>query len=149
MGVIHDAYSCRVNDSAETLDRLVDEWLTVPDVADRLGLDASKVRRIVQERRIIGVRRGDPRIFVVPAAFLVPGHLANPAQPTAPDADQPWTVLASLQGTLTVLSDAGFTDEAAIEWLFTPGRLARRGRRSRRCAPGRKTEIRRRAAAEL
>ena len=113
-----------MNDSAETLDRLVDEWLTVPDVADRLGLDASKVRRIVQERRIIGVRRGDPRIFVVPAAFLVPGHLANPAQPTAPDADQPWTVLASLQGTLTVLSDAGFTDEAAIEWLFTPGRLA-------------------------
>jgi hypothetical protein len=137
-----------VNDSAENLDRLVDEWLTVPDVADRLGLDASRVRRIVQERRIIGVRRGDPRVFSVPAEFLVPGHLANPAQPTNRDPDQPWAVLASLQGTLTVLSDAGFTDEAAIEWLFTaddslPGTPIDALR------AGRKTEIRRRAAAEL
>jgi uncharacterized protein len=137
-----------VNDSEETLGRLVDEWLTVPDVADRLGLDASKVRRIVQERRIIGVRRGDPRIFVVPAAFLVPGHLANPAQPTTPDADEPWTVLASLQGTLTVLSDAGFTDEAAIEWLFTPDDSLP-GTPIEALRNGRKTEIRRRAAAEL
>ncbi|KQY47814.1 transcriptional regulator [Cellulomonas sp. Root137] len=143
-----DAYSCRVNDSAETLDRLVDEWLTVPDVADRLGLDASKVRRIVQERRIIGVRRGDPRVFSIPGAFLVPGHLANPSQPTNRDPDQPWAVLASLQGTLTVLSDAGFTDEAAIEWLFTPDDSLP-GTPIDALRAGRKTEIRRRAAAEL
>ena len=137
-----------MNDSSETLDRLVDEWLTVPDVADRLGLDASKVRRIVQERRIIGVSRGDPRVFSVPAAFLVPGHLANPAQPTQPAADQPWTVLASLQGTLTVLSDAGFSDEAAIEWLFTPDDSLP-GTPIEALRAGRKTEIRRLAAAEL
>ncbi|WP_421734060.1 Rv2175c family DNA-binding protein [Cellulomonas sp.] len=137
-----------MNDSPETLDRLVDEWLTVPDIADRLGLDASKVRRIVQERRIIGVRRGDPRIFYVPGAFLVPGHLANPAQPTNRDPDLPWAVLASLQGTLTVLSDAGFTDEAAIEWLFTPDESLP-GTPIDALRAGRKTEIRRRAAAEL
>ncbi|NUU17940.1 helix-turn-helix domain-containing protein [Cellulomonas humilata] len=137
-----------MNDSPETLDRLVDEWLTVPDIADRLGLDASKVRRIVQERRIIGVRRGDPRIFYVPGAFLVPGHLANPAQPTNRDPDLPWAVLASLQGTLTVLSDAGFTDEAAIKWLFTPDDSLP-GTPIDALRAGRKTEIRRRAAAEL
>ena len=137
-----------MTDSVEALERLVDEWLTVPDVADRLGLDASRVRRIVQERRIIGARRGDPRIFYVPAAFLVPGHLANPAQPTQPDSQQPWTVLASLQGTLTVLSDAGFSDEAAIVWLFTPDDSLP-GTPITALRAGRKTEIRRLAAAEL
>ncbi|WP_456824253.1 Rv2175c family DNA-binding protein [Cellulomonas sp. P5_E12] len=137
-----------MNDSSDALDRLVDEWLTVPDVAERIGLDASKVRRIVQERRLVGTRRGDPRVFSIPAAFLVPGHLANPAQPTHPVADQPWTVLASLQGTLTVLSDAGFSDEAAIEWLFTPD-ASLPGTPIDALRAGRKTEIRRLAAAEL
>ena len=84
----------------------------------------------------------------MPAAFLVPGHLANPAQPTQPVAQQPWTVLASLQGTLTVLSDAGFTDEAAIEWLFTPVDSLS-GTPIEALRTGRKTEIRRLAAAEL
>ena len=68
--------------------------------------------------------------------------------PRRRDADQPWTVLASLQGTLTVLSDAGFTDEAAIEWLFTPDDSLP-GTPIEALRAGRKTEIRRRAAAEL
>ena len=137
-----------MNDSAETLDLLVDEWLTVPDVADRLGPDASKVRRIVQERRIIGVRRGDPRIFSSPRPSSCRDTSPTPHSPPRPDADQPWTVLASLQGTLTVLSDAGFTDEAAIEWLFTPDDSLP-GTPIEALRTGRKTEIRRRAAAEL
>lgn len=137
-----------MNASADALDLLVGEWLTVPDVADRLGTDPSKVRRIVQERRIVGTRRGDPRVFSIPASFLVPGHLANPAQPTQPEAHEPWTVLASLQGTLTVLSDAGFSDEDAIEWLFT-AQDALPGTPIDALRAGRKTEIRRLAAAEL
>ena len=137
-----------MNASAESLDQLVGEWLTVPDVAERLGIEATKVRRMVQERRVVGTRRGDPRVFSIPASFLVPGHLANPAQPTARVADEPWTVLASLQGTLTVLSDAGFSDEDAIEWLFTP-QEGLPGTPIDALRAGRKTEIRRLAAAEL
>ena len=78
----------------------------------------------------------------------MPGHLANPAQPTQPDAHEPWTVLASLQGTLTVLSDAGFSDEDAIEWLFTE-QESLPGTPIDALRAGRKTEIRRLAAAEL
>jgi len=140
-----------VNDSVEAphpLDLLVDEWLTVPDVADKLGTDASKVRRLVQERKVLATRRGDPRVVSIPAAFLVPGHLANPAQPTAPREGQPWSVLASLQGTLTVLSDAGFSDDDAIAWLFTP-QDGLPGSPIDALRAGRKTEIRRLAAAEL
>jgi hypothetical protein len=137
-----------VNDASDALDRLVDEWLTVPDVAERTGLDAGKVRRLLQERRLVGVRRGEPRVLSIPAAFLVPGHLANPAQPTTPRADDAWTVLASLQGTLTLLSDAGFSDEDAVAWLFTPDDSLP-GTPVDALRAGRKTEVRRRAQAEL
>lgn len=122
------AYAVTVTHTS-ALDSLVDEWLTVPDVAYRLGLDAGKVRRLIQEGRLVGVRRGAPPVVCVPAAFLVPEHLENPANSTlrqpepvaADDGARPlrWAVLASLLGTFTLLRDAGFEDAEAIEWLFS------------------------------
>lgn len=129
-------------------DALVDEWLTVPDVADRLGLDAGKVRRMLQEHRLVAVRRGQPPVLSVPASFLVPGHLANPAAPTNQDAAPTWAVLTSLHGTLTLLGDAGFTDEEAVVWLFTPDESLG-GTPLDLLRAGRKAEVRRRAQAEL
>lgn len=111
------------------LDQLVGPWLTLPDVAERLGLDVGKARRLVQDRYLLAVRRGEPKVLSVPEAMLPEGQL-----------------LPELRGTLIVLADAGFTDQAAMEWLFTPDDSlpgtpvdALRG--------GRKTEIRRRAQA--
>ena len=130
------------------IDELVGEWLTAPDVAERLDLQLAKVRRMLEERRIIGLRSGEPAVLRVPAAFLVPGNLANPAQREAADEAPAWTVLAALQGTLTVLADVGFDDEGAIAWLFTPDD-------SLGCTPmaallaGRKSAVRRVAQAEL
>lgn len=134
--------------SPSDLDQLVTSWLTVPDVAEMLGVDPGKVRRLLQERRLVGVRRGSPPVLSVPADLLVPGHLANPAAPETPSDDRPWTVLASLQGTLTVLGDDGFSDEETIAWLFdveeslgtSPIAALRTGR---------KTEVRRVAQAML
>lgn len=115
-----------VTDNA-ALDSLVDEWLTVPEVADRLGLDPGKVRRLVHEGRLASVRRGRSAVVSIPAAFLVPAHLENPANSTLRKPDQAtgdgaapkWAVLASLHGTFTLLRDAGFDDAEAIEWLFS------------------------------
>lgn len=128
---------------------LVPEWMSVPEVAERLALDPGKVRRLVQERRIVGVRIGEPAVFRIPAAFLVPEHLANPANATEPTADGARSaVLSSLGGTLSVLGDAGFDDAEAVEWLFTVDDALQ-------AAPidalrtGRKTEVRRRAQLEL
>ena len=126
----------------------MDEWLTLPDVAERLGLEVGKVRRLVQEGKLVAIRRGDPAVASVPAAFLVPGHLANPAQPQPTEGAPAWTVLASLAGTLTVLSDAGFAPDEAVAWLFTPDdSLA--GTPIAALRAGRKTEVRRLAQAEL
>jgi len=124
----------------------VDDWLTLVDLAERLDLEVSQVRRLVQERRLIGVRRAG--VLSIPAAFVVPGHLENPAQPGDPQTAPRWAVLASLHGTVTVLSDAGLDDAETIEWLFTVddqlGSSPIEALRS-----GRKTEVRRRASLEL
>lgn len=135
-------------------DDLVDSWLTVPDVAEELGLDAGKVRRLLKERRIVGVRRGDPPVLSVPAAFLVPVDAANPraAGPGRPDEEEApvarATVLASLQGTLSVLGDVGMSDAEAVAWLFTSDETLP-GRPVDALRAGHKTEIRRRAQALL
>jgi hypothetical protein len=111
------------------LEQLVSEWLTLPDVAELMDLEVGKVRRLVQDRYLIGVRRGERNVLSVPAALL------QNAQP-----------LPELKGTLTVLADAGLDDLAALEWLFTsddslPGTPIDALR------AGSKTEIRRRAQA--
>ena len=119
---------CCVTDNS-ALDSLVDEWFTVPEVAERLGIDAGKVRRLVHEGRLIVVRRGRSQVVSIPGAFLVPEHLENPAnstlnrpEPAADETGAPaprWAVLASLYGTFTLLKDVGFEDAEAIEWLFS------------------------------
>lgn len=113
----------------DDLDELVDSWLAVPDVADRLGTDVSRVRRLLQDRHLVGMRRGDPRTFQIPAALL-PG-------------DEP---LPDLRGTLTVLADAGYTDEESLRWLFTPDESLP-GTPVQALREGRRTEVRRRAQA--
>ncbi len=133
------------------LDALVPEWLTLPDVSDRLGIDVGKVRRLLQEGRLVAVRRGDPTVLSVPADFFVPVHLANPAAPTAPapsdeaeDGGGRWAVLTALRGTLTVLSDAGFDASESIEWLFSTDEVLGRTPMEALRA-GSKSEVRRRA----
>jgi uncharacterized protein len=104
-------------------------WLPLPDVADALGIEVGKVRRMLQEHVLIGLRRGERKILSVPAELLKDG--------------QP---LPDLQGTLIVLNDAGYSDEEALRWLFTdddyPGAPVDALRSGKS-----KTEVRRRAQA--
>ena len=136
-------------DDQQSLDGLVGAWLTVPDVAERLGIDAGKVRRLIQERKLIAVRRGAPPVVSVPADFLVPEHLANPANVQAPTSGaSPSAILSSLAGTLSILGDVGFSDAEAIRWLFTRDDALQATPLSA-LRNGRKTEVRRRAQLEL
>ena len=38
-------------------DAIVGDWLTVPEVADRLGLPVSRVKQLLRERKLLGVQR--------------------------------------------------------------------------------------------
>ncbi|KUF06568.1 Rv2175c family DNA-binding protein [Leucobacter sp. G161] len=75
-------------------------YFTINEVAERLELSASKVRRLIEDHHLGAVRiDGSLR---VPTEFL--------------QGDQP---LPSLRGTLLVLIDAGFSDDEAMDWLFS------------------------------
>ncbi|MEP7764164.1 Rv2175c family DNA-binding protein [Sanguibacter sp. 25GB23B1] len=105
------------------IEALVGEWLSVPAVAELLGTAVTSVRSALSDRRIVGMKRGERRIFSVPASFLVPKHLSNPANVkpvTVPEGTaEQIIILPSLQGTIIMLSDSGLTDAEILEWLFS------------------------------
>lgn len=114
---------------AETLEDLVPGWLTVPDVAEQLGLPLTRVRQLLAERQLLAVRRGENRALHVPAVFVQDGR-----------------VLKGLPGTLTVLADGGFDDVEALRWLFTPD-PSLPGTPVQALSENRGTEVKRRAQA--
>ncbi len=111
------------------LDELVPAWLTLPEVAERLDLPVNRARQLLKERQLLAIRRGEPRVLSVPAAFL--------------DGPQ---ILKGLPGTLTLLADNRFTEEEALRWLFTPDESLP-GTPVQALAENRGTEVRRRAHA--
>ncbi|MEY4320430.1 MAG: hypothetical protein RLZZ471_371, partial [Actinomycetota bacterium] len=105
----------------------VSEWLTVPDVAERLGIPLGRVRRLIEDHHLISVKRDG--VQYVPAEIVV--------------GSEP---LASLHGTIVVLLDAGFSLEGSIEWLYTPNEILGTTPMAALVA-GKKAEIRRLAQA--
>jgi hypothetical protein len=88
---------------ADTLDSLVNSWLTFSQAAEQLGLSSSKVRQLAREHQVVAVRRDDLKEPAIPADCLVDG-----------------AIVKGLAGTLILLADHGFDDAESIEWLFTP-----------------------------
>ena len=110
------------------LEQLVGSWLTVPDVAERLGVSLAAVRRMIEDRQLVAWRVGERHVVSVPERFL----------------DD--TVLPHLPGTFTVLADGGMNDEELLRWLFTPdSTLPAGGSPVEALGAGFKTEVRRRA----
>ncbi|MFF7649725.1 Rv2175c family DNA-binding protein [Streptomyces sp. NPDC007983] len=111
------------------IDALVPAWLTLPDVADRLGVEVTRVRQLVKEGQLIAVRRGENRVLQVPEDFVGDGKIVK-----------------GLVGTLTLLKDDGFSDEEMLEWLFTPD-PSLPGTPAQALRENRGTEVKRRAQA--
>ena len=113
----------------DSVDAAVSEWLTVPDVAQRLGVEVTRVRQMLRERQLLARRRGDRQVLQIPAEFL--------------DGRE---VVKGLPGTLVVLHDSGFDDEAALRWLFAEDETLP-GSPIGALRANRGTEVRRRAQA--
>jgi len=111
----------------DALDLLVAGWTTLPDVAEALRLDVTRVRQQLRDHQLVALRRDG--VLAVPADLLQDGRLVK-----------------GLSGLLTLLADAGFSDVEAVRWMFTaddslPGRPVDALRENRG------TEVRRRAQA--
>jgi len=102
-------------------------WLTVPDIAERLEVPVSRVHQMLRDHVLIAVRRDG--VLHVPGE-LVAGH----------------TVRKHLPGVLTLLHDAGYNDEEALRWLYTPDDTLP-GIPATALGSGRATEVKRRAQA--
>ncbi len=102
-------------------------WLDVSEVAQRLGVPVSRVRQLVRERQLVGLRTdGELRI---PADFL-----------------DGTVIVKHLPGVAMLLRDGGFTDEEAVRWLFT-SEDSLPGTPIQALRDNRATEVKRRAQA--
>lgn len=119
-------------DPTSDVETLVPVWLTVPDVAERLGLRLADVRRLIEDRELLSHRVGERRVVSVPEGFL--------------GTDGP---LHPLKGTFTVLADGGMSDVEVIRWLHTTDEtLPGGGTPLDALHAGFKTEVRKRAMEE-
>jgi hypothetical protein len=108
-------------------DALTRDWLTLKEATARLGVEPSRTKQLLAERKLLAVRREGQ--LMVPAAFIKDGQ-----------------VIKGLSGTLTVLSDAGFDDVETLRWLFTADDTLP-GTPVQALSENRGTEVRRRAQA--
>jgi hypothetical protein len=110
------------------LAELAIEWATVPDVAEALGVEVTKVRQFLREGKLLSLRRDGDGPIVIPAAFVQDG-----------------VIVKHLPGVITLLRDARFADEEAVRWLFTDDELP--GSPIEALRANRGTEVKRRAQA--
>jgi Rv2175c C-terminal domain of unknown function len=103
------------------------DWLTLPDIAERLEVPITKVHQMIRDNALIAVRRD--------GVLRVPGELVAGA-----------SVLKHLPGVLTLLHDAGYNDEEALRWLYTADETLP-GTPAVALSGGRATEVKRRAQA--
>lgn len=104
------------------------EWLAVPDVVERTGASFQQVKRWLQDRELVGLRRGERQVLMVPSTFLAE--------------DGP---LPHLRGTITVLTDGGMSDQEIVDWLHAEDDSLPGGSAIGSLRAGSKTEVRRRA----
>lgn len=118
-----------MTEPASATDQLVEpaEWLTLPDVAERLGLPLNHVRQLVRDRALLAIRRD--------GALRVPSELIATTM-----------VRKHLPGVLTLLHDAGYNEEEALRWLYTAD-PSLPGMPATALSGERATEVKRRAQA--
>lgn len=84
-------------------ERLVAEWISLSEAAKRLKVSVGRVKQLIHDHKLVGVRRSGESEPQIPAIFIAGGE-----------------VLKGLPGTLTLLADAGYNPVESIRWLFTP-----------------------------
>lgn len=85
--------------AADSLSALSLSTLSIPEVAQRLGVPVSRVHQYVRDGHLLAVRRDG--VLVVPEDFLLGD-----------------ATVKGLVGTTTVLRDGGYADEDILRWLF-------------------------------
>ena len=102
--------------------------LTLPDVAERMGVDVVHVRTLIKDDQLLAVRDDQNRL-------VVPARLLDGA-----------VQVKHLPAVITLLRDGRYSDEEALRWLTTPDDSIP-GTPLQALRENRGTEIKRRAQA--
>lgn len=81
------------------------EWLWLPDVAELLGVRGRDVRAMINDHRLVALRRGENNALAINGGQFV-------------EKDGEVVPLPPLRGTLIQLADAGYTPEESLRWLM-------------------------------
>lgn len=84
------------------LEGLASGWISLPELAAQIDQPLPKVRQLVREGKLVTVPHGPRSVPSVPQEFVSDGRLVK-----------------GLAGALTVLRDAGYSNEEALRWLLT------------------------------
>jgi len=96
------AWHCvTVSETVTDLPQQPSGWINLPEIAERFDIPVTKVHQMIREGALLAVRRAG--VLYVPAE-LVAGR----------------NVIKHLPGVLTLLRDAGYSDEEALRWLYSP-----------------------------
>ena len=94
------------------------------EAADRLGVEQSRIKQLIRERQILGLRvKGESYVFDETLAELAPED-QRVAELQHPGSKEPRLVrithepLPSLRGTALLLEDGGYSYEELIDWLW-------------------------------
>ena len=74
-------------------------WLTVPEAAQRLGIDEQALKQMLRDGELLATTRDGQRR--VPAAFIHEGATSR-----------------YLRGVINLLRDGGYSDDEALDWLL-------------------------------
>ncbi|MDT3767749.1 Rv2175c family DNA-binding protein [Gleimia hominis] len=83
----------------------MNDFLTVAETARLLGLPQTRIKQLWARRELMKVRKD--KVAMVPAQCLL-------------KSENGWIPRPSIMGTLTMLADAGFSDEEAAQWMLSP-----------------------------
>jgi hypothetical protein len=103
-------------------------WVTLPELAERLEVPVTKVHQMIREGALLAARHEG--VLRVPAELVASRN-----------------VIKHLPGVLTLLRDAGYTDEEALRWLYSPDETLPGSTPAAALSGDGATEVKRRAQA--
>ncbi len=112
---------------AKTAEELLENipHVSVQDTADRLGVEPSRIKQLIKENVLLGLRHGGELHILEETLVELPANRQFVAELRTPGSDEPRLVratdepLPTLRGSVMLLADGGFSNEEIIDWLWT------------------------------
>ena len=108
--------------ASELLERI--PHIPAKEAADRLGVEPSRIKQLIRERQILGLRVNGQRYVLDETLVELPPERQHVAELQRPSMKEPRIVrvtdepLPALRGTALLLEDGGYSYEELVDWIW-------------------------------